>query len=91
MITGEQIYELIKPHLGIEFHGETNADERSLKNLAELDDLLYFLHQDLNNLHNQVKHRYEYSAIKLEKRLKPIQVSMKILSDEWEEKEEVEK
>lgn len=83
--TGEQIYELIKPHLRIEFYGETNADKKSLKNLDKLDDLLYFLHTDLDNLHSQVKGRSEYSAIKLEERLKPIQESMKIFSEKWEE------
>ena len=87
-LTGEQIYEVIKPHLGIGFYGEANANERSLERLETISSLMECLLEDLDDLHKEVEGRYEYSAtkleIKLEIKLKVIEEIVKEYSDGWE-------
>lgn len=82
-LTGTDLYNLIKPHLSIYFHGETNSDESSIDNLEVVGDLLNELLIDLDNLSQIVTGRNEYSAIKLQERLKPILENIQEYSDEW--------
>lgn len=73
MKTGIEIYEFIKPNLGnIAFHGETNADNESIKNIGKYEDLLYYLIDDLHRTYMQVDGRSESSAKEINKEIERI-------------------
>ena len=73
MITGIEIYEFIKPNLGkVAFHGETYADAKSVENIKKYEDLLYYILQDLEDVYDVTKDRYEYSAKEINKESKRI-------------------
>jgi len=73
MITGFEIYEFIRPNLGvIDFHGETNADIKSFENIKKYEDVLYYMLQDLEDVFDETKNRGEYSAKEINKESKRI-------------------
>ena len=68
-MTGYDIYNFIKPHLGnIDFHGETNSDKKSLENLEKYEQLITELLYKINEVYGDTENRYEFSGKQLHKK-----------------------
>ena len=67
---GDAIYQFCKPNLGgISFHGETNADDNSIRNLDNYFDCILYMLEDIEATAKQTNGRYEMSAKELNSKI----------------------
>ena len=68
-MTGKEIYEFIKPHLGrIEATGSHSADMERLKNFEVYEVLINCLLEDLDSSHYNSRDRHEDSIKRINKK-----------------------
>ena len=66
----DAIYQFCKPNLGgISFHGETNADDDSIRNLDNYCECIIRMLEDMEATAKQTDGRYERSAQKLNRKI----------------------
>ena len=75
----------------ISFYGETNHDKKSLKVLEEEGSVLYELVNDIAELYDETRNRYEWSGINLAKKAKEILNSIKTMIEDYLQEKENER
>ena len=72
-MTGVEIYNLIRPHLGkINATGRHDIDMERLKNFKIYDELIYCLLEDLDQSIHDSEDRYEDSAKQINAKAKDV-------------------